>query len=211
MLKDKLRFLAYAINREKFFALISTFLPTLDPRYTLIEEAYKDAKEAFRQKVRDEGIRYFEHLRAVALILIIYLRVTDYRIIIAGLLHDIVEDCPSWSIERVRKKYGEEIALLVEYMTKPKGYKNDIERDEVYHRRFRFASRDFFLIKLSDRLHNLITLDYCRLEKRIRKIEETKRYYLPYAEQHFILFHEIEEALGNIDTKSNKIKKHYRK
>lgn len=196
-----MKFLSAAINREKFFALISTFLPTLDPRYKLIEQAYQDAKDAFRDKVREEGVRYFEHLRAVTLILIIYLRVRDHIIIIAALLHDIVEDCPSWTIERIRKKYGEEVALLVEWMTKPKGYKSDTERDEVYHRRFGFAPREFFLIKLADRFHNLVTLNYCPLEKRIRKIEETKRYYLQYAEKHFILLHEIEEALDNIQVK----------
>jgi GTP pyrophosphokinase len=197
MLK-RMPFLNGVENRETFFRRISELFPTLDPRYKLIEKAYNDAKDAFRGKLRDDGeTRYFEHIRAVVLIIIDYLRIRDYRIIIAAILHDIVEDIPSWTIERVRAEYGNEIALLVEYMTKPskKDYPSKKDRDKVYHSRFDFAPREFFLLKLSDRLHNLLTLWNCTPEKRKRKIEETLKYYLPFAEKHLILYHEILEAI----------------
>ncbi len=190
-------FLYASENRETFFKRISFLFPTSDPRYKKIVEAYDDAKDAFREISRDDGERYFEHIRAAVLILIDHLRVKDYKLIIALLLHDIVEDIPSWTIERVRNKYGEEVALMVEYMTKPplENFVSKVERDEAYHSRFEYAPREFFLLKLSDRLHNLITLKGCTPDKQKRKIEETKRYYLPYAEKHYILYHEIIEAI----------------
>jgi guanosine-3',5'-bis(diphosphate) 3'-pyrophosphohydrolase len=197
----RFEFLQAAENRETFFRRISFFFPTTDWRYRLILKAYDTAKDAFRGKYRDDGkTRYFEHIRAVALILLDYLRVRDYRLIVAALLHDIVEDIPSWTIERVEVEFGLEVALLVEYMTKPSvSSKDKSESDDIYNSRFRFAPRSFFLLKLADRLHNLLTLWNCTKEKRTRKIEETKKYYLPYAEQHFILYYEILDAIDMLE------------
>lgn len=192
-----MEFLVAAEDRKSFFRRIALHYPTLDWRYKLIEQAYNDAKDAFRGKLRDDKqTRYFEHIRAVALIVLEYLRISDHEIIIAALLHDIVEDVPAWTIERVRLKYGDRVAMLVEYLTKPhREYPNKIERERVYHTRFEAAPREFFFIKLADRLHNMLTLYSCPEEKRRRKIEETRRYYLPHAWKHLILAHEIEWAL----------------
>jgi len=210
MLKKVRRILKNSGNREMFFHIIATIYPTTDWRYKLIEKAYNDAKDAFRGKFRDDGERYFEHIRAVALILILYLRVTDYRMIVAALLHDIVEDIPSWTIDRVREEYGDEIAQLVDALTKPYHiFKTKEECHDAYHKRFKQAKRAFFLIKLADRLHNLLTLWTCVDEKILRKIEETKRYYLPYAEEHLILYHEITAIILSLEksTKTTKKKK----
>jgi (p)ppGpp synthase/HD superfamily hydrolase len=190
-------------DRKSFFSIIADFYPSLDYRYKLIERAYNDAKDAFRDIKRESGERYFEHLRATTLIIILYLRVKDYRIIIASILHDIVEDVPSWTIERVKDVYGKEIALLVQYMTKPQGLPA-AETDRIYHSRFAQAPRDFFLVKLSDRLTNTLTLNDCSLEKRRRKVEETKRFYLPYAEANQILIHELEQALTEVNLDNTK-------
>lgn len=188
-------------DRESFFKRIAFYYPTMDPRYKEIERAYNYAKDAFRDKKRDDGERYFEHIRAVALILIDYLRVRNYRLIIAALLHDIVEDCPSWTIERVQEEFGDYVALLVEFLTKPsnKEFQSKKDRTRVYHLRFETAPREFFLIKLSDRLHNIITLWSCTAEKRVRKIAETREEYLPYAEQHLILYYELLDALEELE------------
>ncbi len=188
-------------NRKSFFRRISLHYPTLSREYKEIERAYNYAKDAFRDKKRDGGERYFEHIRAVALILIDYLRVKDHRLIIAALLHDIVEDCPSWTVDRVRLEFDEQVALLVEYMTKPseKEFPDKKDRAEAYHLRFERASRDFFLIKLADRLHNVLTLWGCTKEKRARKIAETREEYLPYAEKHFILYYELVDALEELE------------
>ncbi len=205
----RMRFLKAAENKQSFLKRIALIFPPLDPRYRLIEKAYNDAKDAFRGKMRDDNkTRYFEHIRAVTLIVIEYLRVRDYEVIIAALLHDIVEDNPNWTIERVEREYGSRVALLVQYLTKPfSEYPDKEERELVYHSRFDAAPREFFLIKLADRLHNLYTLWSCTLEKRRRKIEETKQHYLPHAEKHFILYYEMldlieghEKAMGTQKT-----------
>lgn len=202
MLAKVREIIAKAQDKESFFSIVASFYPSLDWRYKLIEKAYNDASDAFRDTKRESGLEYFEHLRATTLILILYLRVRDYRIIIASILHDIVEDIPAWSINLIRDVYDDEIALLVQYMTKPKEYPKE-ESERIYHERFAQAPRDFFLIKLPDRLHNVLTLNACPLEKRQKKIEETRRYYLPYAEKNQLLIHELEEALTEVDLDSS--------
>lgn len=191
-------------NREAFFRRIASFLPPMDPRYRMIEKAYNYAKDAFRdQPPRETGERYFEHLRAVVLIQFDYLRLRNHILLSAGLLHDMTEDIPSWPIERVRLEFGDEVALLQDYLSKPskQEYPSDEERLAVYHRRFENAPREFFLVKLPDRLHNLLSMWSLSPEKRAFKIEETKRHYLPYAEKHIILIHELEEAIKELEEK----------
>jgi GTP pyrophosphokinase len=190
-------FLSQAETRQHFFGRIACFLPNRDPRYREIERAYEFAKDAFREVYRDDGNRYFEHLRATALIVVEYLRVRDYKLIVGALLHDIVEDKDEWTIERVHREFGHEVALLVQYLTMPSPEEllNCHSREYVYHERLAFAPREFFLIKLPDRLHNILTLDGRPKEKRVAKIEETRRHYMQYAERHNILIHELEHAL----------------
>ncbi len=200
---SRMEFLSAAENREKFFRRISYFFPTLDPRYQMIERAYQTAKDAFREKYRDDGeTRYFEHIRAVTLIVVDYLRIKDHHVIVASLLHDIVEDIDSWTVARVDAEFGKEVALLVEYMTKPSKEMcpNKHDRDEIYHSRFRSAPREFFYIKLADRLHNVLTLWNCTAEKRMRKIAETRMHYLPFAEKHLILYHELITAMEQLES-----------
>lgn len=183
--------------KEWFFTRIERKFSRFDLRYKLIERAYDDAERAFKGKLRESGERYFNHIVSVAIIVLDYLRVADHEIIIAALLHDIVEDT-DWTLEEIARIYGERVTVLVDYLTKPKASKfggNKEIRDKVYHERFRFAPREFFLIKLPDRLHNLLTLWDSDEEKRVRKVRETELYYLLYAEEHGILIHELESAL----------------
>jgi len=195
-------FLNRAENRATFFARIEEIFPCVDPRYKLIRRAYDAAKDAFREIEREGGERYFEHLRAVTLILIDHLRVRNPELIVAALLHDVVEDKDEWTIERVEREFGEFVGLLVAFLSKPRleQYGSKEARDAVYHRRFESAPREFFIIKLPDRLHNLLTLNDCSIEKQKRKIEETKLFYLPYAEREIILIHELEAAIKSIET-----------
>lgn len=186
-------------NKETFFARIERLWPCLDNQHRLIKKAYNDAKDAFRDKFRDDGeTRYFEHIRAVALIVIDYLRVVDADAIIAALMHDIVEDCPQWTVDRVRAEYGDRVALYVDYLSKPE-MEDKQERNYVYHDRLTRAPRAVLLIKLADRLHNLLTLWNCSDDKKIRKIEETRRYYLPLAEREIVLFHELLAAVAELE------------
>jgi len=205
MLEKVKALLEKAEDRNSFFKRIASFLPPMDFRYQLIEKAYNYAKDAFEDRERASGERYFEHLRAVAIILIDYLRIKDHVIIIAALLHDIVEDIPSWTIERVRAEFGDEVALLVDYLSKPSAsdFPSNEERDKVYILRFQNAPRKAVLIKLADRLHNLLTMWGFSLERKAKKIEETKRHYLPLAEKHIILIHELEAAIEDLERDGN--------
>ncbi len=199
--KAHMPFLAAAENRETFFRRVAEFFSVTDFRYGEIERAYNYMKDGFRGKYREGGERYFEHIRANVLILIDYLRVKNHKLIIAEIMHDAVEDLPSWTIERVRHEFGDTVAWLVDYMTKPSkvDFPDKHVRDWVYHRRFEQAPRDFFKLKMPDRLHNLLTLDSCSKEKLLRKIAETRAHYLPYAERELILIHEMEEVISILE------------
>lgn len=188
-------------NRDSFAKLIGKFYPKTDIRYKDIIRAYSVAKDAFRHIPRDGGDRYFEHLRAVALILIEYLFVHDHQMIVAALLHDIVEDIGEWNFDRLTNEFGERVSELVWWVTKPKEaeFKNKAERDRHYHQQLHErAPRDAIVIKLADRLHNLVTMWEVSPEKRERKILETENFYLPLAVREMILIHEIQAILNEL-------------
>lgn len=188
-------------DRRSFFQLVGQRYPHGSAEYKLIERAYGTAKDAFRSHKRVCGTRYFEHLRAVALIIMVHMRVRDANIIAAALLHDIVEDIPEWTQYRVAAEFNQEVAQLVWWVTKPDvlDYKGDKEqRNRAYHQNLNRAPRDAIKIKLADRLHNLITLWDVDAEKQRRKVRETQDFYLSLAENETILIHEIEQALTEI-------------
>ena len=190
-------------DRRSFMGIVLRYYPPDDGRFKKIEHAYHIAKESFRQVKREDGDRYFEHLRCVALILMVHLRVRDTDVIVAALLHDLVEDIEGWSYDRVRDLFGPRVAMLIWYVSKPKVAEfndNKRERDRRYHENFLHAPRDAIIIKLADRLHNLLTLWEINPEKRARKIQETQDFYLALAERECILIHEIEDALRELQT-----------
>jgi (p)ppGpp synthase/HD superfamily hydrolase len=188
-------------DRKSFFQLVDQRFPRESAEYQLIERAYSTAKDAFRSQHREGGERYFEHLRAVALILMVHMRVRDANIIAAALLHDIVEDIEGWSQDRVAVEFNRQVAQLVWWVTKPDVQEHDGDkeaRNRAYHQNLNLAPREALMIKLSDRLHNLITLWDVDAEKQRRKVRETQDFYLSLAEKEIILIHEIEQALIEI-------------
>ncbi len=216
MLKKIKKILEAIENRQTFFARVERRYSRYSKEYKFIERAYDDAKDAFKHKKRDGGERYFEHVRAVAIILIDYLfifqlanlRISAYKIVAAALLHDVVEDCKEWSLVRIEREYGRDVAWLLDYVSKRP--KSDFDGDEVtqleyYHARFISAPFEFFLIKLADRLHNQLTLWSCDIEKIYRKHRETMRIYLPLARKWGILAHELEATTKNF---KKRMKKH---
>ncbi len=188
-------------DRTAFFGVIERYFPKGSNDYLLIENAYNTAKDAFRDELREGGERYFEHLRCVALILMVYLRVRDANVIAAALLHDIVEDIKHWSQERVATHFNQIVGELVWWVSKPPvaNFDGDKEaRNRAFHQNLSRASRGALLIKLADRLHNLLTLWDVPVDKQRRKISETQDYYLPIAEKETILIHEIEAAMAEV-------------
>lgn len=192
-----------AESKESFFHRIEQIWPRTSTQYVLIERAYDDAQRQFRFVIRDNGDQYFEHLRASALIAIVHLRVRDPNIIAAILLHDIIEDFrEEWTFDRIASRFNKEVAELVYWVTKPEPGGELSTKDDAlrkYHRQLRLAPREALLVKLPERMHNLITIWEDDEPKTKRKVAETRDFHLPLAEDHCILVHEIEDILREIE------------
>jgi (p)ppGpp synthase/HD superfamily hydrolase len=202
-LLPKLSFLSTGTETsESFFARIGQLYPRNDDRYKLIEKAYDVARKEFRDVVRTSGERYFEHLRATALILILYLRVWDANVIAAMLLHDIIEDIEGWTYERVALDFNNEVADLVYWVSKPIPDGEIVTKenqDRIYFQRLWHAPRMSVVKKAVDRLHNLITLwDDAKAPEKIR---ETRDFLIPIFGHHQILVHEIEGVIDVIESR----------
>jgi (p)ppGpp synthase/HD superfamily hydrolase len=189
--------LAYYDNHERFRELLTQRYSRLHPDFLEIERAYGDAKDGFRLVTRDDGSRYFDHVRAVAIILMAYVGVFDRDMIIAALHHDSVEDLPALPLERLSFVYGTNVAYLVDTVTKPDAarFPNDDAAHAWYWGRLASAARAPRIMKLCDRTHNLLDLWSCTAEKQRRKLEETRRYILPIAREEIVLVHELEALI----------------
>ncbi|NTW14697.1 MAG: HD domain-containing protein [Candidatus Moranbacteria bacterium] len=165
-----------------------------------IEFAYDIAKAAHRNQARESGERYFEHLRAAALILMDEAKIFDRDMIIAALLHDAGEDTGIFgnitkSYEKWRQRsrlrlgwaFNERTADMVIAVTKPSIdgilFHDKAEAGEFYHRGLDAASPETILIKMADRLHNLRTLSDTPPEKQRKQIKETREIYWPLFEK----------------------------
>jgi len=158
---------------------------------TLIEKAYHVAYLAHKEQVRKSGEPYIIHPLCVAIILADL--EMDKETIAAGLLHDVVEDT-IMTDEEIRTQFGEEVALLVDGVTKlqqlqfaSNGDKPDrLEMQaENLRKMFLAMAKDIrvILIKLADRLHNMRTLKYQKPESQQRIARETMEIYSPIAQR----------------------------
>ncbi|MCI0691012.1 bifunctional (p)ppGpp synthetase/guanosine-3',5'-bis(diphosphate) 3'-pyrophosphohydrolase [candidate division KSB1 bacterium] len=149
----------------------------------LLTNAYDFAQDAHKHQLRKSGAPYFEHCLEVAKILC-DLRM-DYFTIAGGLLHDVVEDT-GVSIAEVEEKFGKEIAVLVDGVTKISELKFDsleARQAENFRKMLLSMVRDIrvILIKFADRLHNMRTIEYLPEKKRLRIAIETRDVYAPLA------------------------------
>ena len=155
-----------------------------DSNQSLIEKAYFFALEAHKSQKRYSGDPYISHPVKVAEILT-NLKL-DTATIITGLLHDTVEDTPA-SMEELKKIFGNEIASLVDGVTKISKMKthSDVKNQAENFRKLILAvSKDIrvLLVKLADRLHNMRTISYVPNEEKRKRIAlETMEIYAPLA------------------------------
>lgn len=169
---------------EQLKKAILKYHPSTD--ITMVEKAYKVAYDAHKDQKRKSGEPYIIHPVSVAIILAEL--ELDKETIVAGLLHDVVEDT-TMTLEEIETEFNAEIALLVDGVTKltQLNYSSDkIElQAENLRKMFLAMAKDIrvILIKLADRLHNLRTLQYMKPEKQREKARETMDIYAPIAQR----------------------------
>ena len=152
-----------------------------------LKKAMNFAYKAHLPQKRESGEPYIIHPLAVAKML--FEMGMDTNTVIAGLLHDVVEDCDGITVEDIAREFGTDIAEMVDGVTKlTKTGKSDIiskeeAQAENLRKMFLAIAKDVrvVIIKLTDRLHNMRTLEYCKPEKRQRKAREVLDVYAPLA------------------------------
>ena len=153
---------------------------------SMIEKAYRTACEAHKDQKRKSGEPYVIHPLCVAIILADL--EMDKETIVAGLLHDIVEDTDITG-EMLREQFGEEVEQLVDGVTKLGKLNYVADKLEVQaenlRKMFLAMAKDIrvIIIKLADRLHNMRTLQYMPEKKRLEKARETMDIYAPIAQR----------------------------
>ena len=161
-----------------------TFTPE---QLALLQKAINFAKEVHKDQRRESGEPYYIHPEAVSIML--YEMGMDSSTVIAGLLHDVVEDGKDVTVEKLKELFGEEISTMVDGVTKltKSGEQDFITKQEQQAENLRklfLAMANnvrVVIIKLADRLHNMRTLEYCDTAKRARKAKETLEVYAPLA------------------------------
>ncbi len=154
-----------------------------DAEEPIIRRACMKCREQHGNQLRHSGEPYFVHPYEVACILADM--ELDTETIVAGLLHDVIEDTRI-NYDEIKNEFGEQVAMLVEGVTKLDKIKC-ISKEEAHIENLRkmfFAmSKDIrvVLIKLADRLHNMRTLKHMRPDKQLEKAKETLDVYAPLA------------------------------
>lgn len=167
---------------RELIASIRKYHPSDD--ITMVEKAYYFACKAHEGQFRKSGEPYIIHPICVAIILAEL--ELDKESIIAGLLHDVLEDTDITFDDLVRE-FGEEVAFLVDGVTKLTQISWDMDKVEIQaenlRKMFLAMAKDIrvILIKLADRLHNMRTGQYWKPEKQKQKARETMEIYAPIA------------------------------
>jgi (p)ppGpp synthase/HD superfamily hydrolase len=163
-------------NRESFFARVR---PWMAPSEILdVEFAYMMAKFGHRAQVRKEldtqghPVRYFEHVRRVAIILIDELKCRDHEMICAAILHDTLEDTKDISAQMLEHLFGKEVVKMVKLLSK-------VPKEGYYERLLDLGNEKIWAIKGCDRTDNLRSLKAGSIEFQKRQIEDTRRHVYP--------------------------------
>ena len=182
-------------NVELIFKMLTRRMD--DNQIQLVRKAYELAAEAHKEQKRKTGEPYIIHPIAVARIVAEELEL-GANPVIAAFLHDVVEDTPC-TIEDICNMFGEDVAFLVDVVTKKKKENYDKSKQVDNYRQI-LASVNYdvraILIKLSDRLHNMRTLDSMRPDKQMKIAGETDYFYAPLANR-LGLYH-VKSELENL-------------
>ena len=177
-----------ATTPEELFEILIDSIKKYHPSddLTMVRKAYEIAHSAHEGQLRKSGEPYIVHPLSVAIILA-QLEL-DKESIIAGILHDVVEDTVM-TIDEMKAMFGEEVTLLVDGVTKLTQLSWSADKVEIQaenlRKMFLAMAKDIrvILIKLADRLHNMRTLQYMKPEKQKEKARETMEIYAPIADR----------------------------
>ena len=167
---------------QALVARIRKYHPSAD--ISMVEKAYRIAKDAHKDQVRKSGEPYIIHPLWVGIILADL--EMDKETIVAGMLHDAVEDT-AMTLDDITREFGEEVALLVDGVTKLGQLSYSQDKLEVQaenlRKMFLAMAKDIrvIIIKLADRLHNMRTLEFMTPAKQQEKARETMDIYAPIA------------------------------
>lgn len=189
------------VNFEQCMENIKTYIKNPDS-LRLIEDAYAYASEKHKTQKRKSGQPYITH--CIQLANTLALIHCGPKTIAAGLLHDTIEDCPDVTFDEIKNRFSEEVAEMVDAVTKVGKIKFQDEEDyqASNHRKLFIAmAKDVrvIYIKLADRLHNMRTLEYMRPDKQKRIAQETLSVYAPIA--HRLGMNEIKCELEDLSFK----------
>jgi len=184
---------------EKLIEIVKKQNPNADTNK--IESAYNLAYDAHKEQKRVSGTPYITHPLEVAFI--VAEMQMDVDSICAALLHDVVEDTP-YSREDIKNRFGEQVALLVDGVTKLDkiAFSNKEERDmENLRKMFLAMASDIrvIIIKFADRMHNMSTLISMSEEKQREKARETLTIFAPLA--HRLGMYKIKWELEDLSLK----------
>ncbi len=168
----------------------------------LVRKAYEFAEKAHCGQVRKSGEPYFMHPVSVASILTDLM--IDATTIAAGFLHDTVEDCPEITLDTLRAEFGDEVALLVDGVTKLDKLdftSREEQKAESLRKMILAMSKDIrvVVIKLADRLHNMRTMRFQSPDRQKAIAHETLDIYAPLA--HRLGINSIKSELEDLSFK----------
>ena len=190
-------------NKASFFARLEPRLATSE--LTRIRGAYlmatvkalRSGEFGHRAQVRKElaadgnPLRYFEHVRRVAIVLMDEAQVHDPDLVCTALLHDTLEDTEDIDSGIIEQFFGTNVARRVRLLTK--------EPKEGYVERLAWADKETVLVKACDRLDNLRSLGGTTEEFRERQIKETVQHYLPVFRSVLLIGTRGRAILGHIE------------
>jgi len=169
----------------------------------LIRKAFEVALDAHKDQRRKSGEAYIFHPIAVAKIVAQEIGL-DATSIASALLHDVVEDNENYSIQDIEQLFGETVARIVNGLTKISSLETDMNvsmQAENFRKMLLTLNDDVrvIIIKIADRLHNMLTMDSMRPDKQVKIASETLYIYAPLA--HRIGLYNIKSELEDLGLK----------